>query len=183
MELKGVRVRPSSPECRVVKSLLKSQIPEDERMPFAVLRLGTLLTKRCDCTCFYEGSTPVGFYYLLLSEKAVFMLYLVVSPDVQSRGYGSAILEKIRKRYPDCQVDLHIEIPKDPESKDEQAAKRYRFYQRNGFLYTGWTTEDGGVRYWILSSRGPAFDTEKHKEFLSRDRNSGTVVFNHEGGM
>ena len=167
MELKSVKIMPWGPAFHDVKKLLKSQIPEDELESFFVLRFATI-RKRCDCTCFYENGQLAGFYYVLLAEKAAFLLYLVVNPAVQSKGYGSAICGEMKKRYPDYQIDMHIEIPKDRDSKDEQAAKRYRFYERNGFLYTGMMTEDDGVRYWILSNKGSAFDTEKHKKFLEK---------------
>ena len=179
MELKSVKLKPWSKEFRHVKRLLKSQIPPDERLPFAELLLGTC-RKKADCTCFYDQDTLAGFYYVLIKEKAVFLLYLVVNPAVQSRGYGTAILRELEKKYPGKQIDLHIEIPKDLCSLEEQAAKRYRFYERAGFRYTGWTTEDDGVKYWIVSNCGTGFDTQAHSAFLIKDRKTGKAIFNHE---
>ena len=115
-----------------------------------------------------------------IKEKAVFLLYLVVNPAVQSRGYGTAILRELEKKNPGKQIDLHIEIPKDLCSLEEQAAKRYRFYERAGFRYTGWTTEDDGVKYWIVSNCGTGFDTQAHSAFLIKDRKTGKAIFNHE---
>lgn len=178
MELKSVKLKPWSKDCRHVRRLLKSQIPPAEQLPFVELRLGTL-KRNYDCTCFYDQTALAGFYYVLIEEKAVFLLYLVVNPAMQSRGYGTAILRELEKKYPGKQIDMHIEIPKDLRSLEEQAAKRYRFYERAGFRYTGWMTEDDGVKYWIVSNRGTSFDTQAHQVFLEKDPKTGEAIFIH----
>ena len=75
---------------------------------------------------------------------------------------------------------MHIEIPRDLSSPDEQAARRYRFYERAGFRYTGWRTADDGVDYWILSNLGEGFDLEVHKQFLQKDRATGQMILIHD---
>lgn len=177
--MRQIRLKPWSRDFSTVSRLLKSQIPASELLPLITLRLG-LAKKNLDCTVFYDGDHPAGFYYVEIGRKAVFLLYLVVNPDVQSRGYGTAMLRALRENYPGMQLDMHIEIPKDPSSPDEQAARRARFYERAGFRYTGWKTSDGGVDYWIMSSLGPGFDPEVHRQFLEKDRASGRVILEQD---
>lgn len=179
LELQKTRIRPWSREWKDIRRMLQSEIPEEERIPLSALRFGTL---RRDYAChFYrDGNKPAGFSYLLLAEGAAFLLYLVVNPLLQSRGYGSAILKELEESWPARQIDLHIEIPKDPESREEQAARRMRFYERAGFRSTGWVTQDNGVRYRILSNRGEEFDAEKHKGFLEKDEETGKIFFEYE---
>ncbi len=179
MELRQVRIRPWSREFSLVKRLLKSQIPASELLPMVELRFATPL-KKADCTGFYAGNEFVGFYYVIKADRAVFLLYLVVNPKVQSKGYGAAILRELAKNYSGKQIDMHIEIPRDLSSPDEQAARRYRFYERAGCRYTGWRTADDGVDYWILSNLGEGFDLEVHKQFLQKDRATGQMILIHD---
>ena len=165
MNLKQIRIKPFSKNFRHIRRLLLTQFPKEELYPIWLLRLATR-RKDYDCTAFFDGDTFVGFYYLLLAEKTLFLLYTAVDPDLQSKGYGSAVQKAIRKNYPEHEITCHIEAPKDIHSETEQAARRLRFYERTGFSFTGYRTVDDGVTYWVLSSKGKNFDRAAYEKLF-----------------
>ena len=167
MELKMSRIKPWSKGFRDVRRLLLTQFPRDELYPVWALRLITL-KKNVDCTVFHEGDRFAGFYYLLLSDRTVFLLYSAVDPDLQSKGYGTAIQKALRERYAGREIVCHIEAPGKETPETEQPVRRLRFYERNGYAFTGYKTEDKGVRYWVMSTRGRDFDRESYEK-LFRD--------------
>lgn len=179
LELQKTRIRPWSREWKAIRQMLNSEFPEDERVPLHILRFGTL-RKDYICNFFRDGDKLAGFSYLQLADQAVFILYLAVNPELQSRGYGTAILKELEQNYPAYQIDVHIEAPKNPGSNKEQDARRYRFYERAGFRSTGWITKDDDTWYRILSNRGEAFDPEKHRVFLGKDGDTGDYTFYYE---
>lgn len=68
------------------------------------------------------------------------VLFLAVEETLRGNGYGSQILDAIRRAYPDKRLILDVEMP-DPEAENqEQRTKRIAFYkaerlsQFRGFL-------------------------------------------------
>ena len=167
MALQSVRVKPWSRVFGNIRQLLLSQFPKDELYPILPLRLMTL-KKNFDCTAFLDEGQFVGFYYLLLSEKLHFLLYTAVAADRQSKGYGGAIQKAIREKYPDQEIVCHIEMPKPSDTAGDQTIRRLRFYERNGYAFTGYKTMDEGVKYWVMSTRGRDFDRASYDK-LFRD--------------
>lgn len=81
----------------------------------------------------------------------VFLLYMAVSPSLQSRGYGTEILEYLKEQYKKP-ITLNAE-PRDDDSENaDERSRRFAFYERNGFSDTGYVLQDTKMTYTVLSS-------------------------------
>ena len=74
-----------------------------------------------------QDGVPVGFVTLWLLEDFTFLEHFVTYPAYRCRGYGSLVLAVLKERY--GRLLLEAEPPDTP-----LAARRQRFYQREGFL-------------------------------------------------
>lgn len=134
-----------------IKNLCATAFPKNEQMPVWVLRL---LAKRngIDFTAYYDNDTFCGISYTVCKNDTVFVLYLAVNDKIRSKGYGSQILDSIKKNYIGKSVVLNIE-PLDSDAENyEQRVKRFEFYKRNGFSNTNHFINDISGRYLILST-------------------------------
>ena len=150
-------------ESREVKKLYQSAFSREDRMPFWLM---VLLAKRKDTvfTSFYDGDTFCGFAYLATALQVTFLMFLAVEPALQSRGYGSAILEHMESLRPGGKTIVSIERCDEHAGDDAQRLRRRQFYERNGYQRTGYFIDLGGKEQEILMKNG-AFDRE---EFLAR---------------
>jgi len=135
---------------REVRRLYKSAFPADERAPLRLL----FRRVRRDC-CFYAVTDEgrfIGLAYVILHRRLAYVFYLAVEARERGRGYGTAILTRLKEIYGDYIVILNIEDPHD-ESAGNIALRRRRlgFYERNGFVDTGIKTDEAGVVYELLS--------------------------------
>lgn len=103
---------------------------------------------------FYDKDTLCGFVYFGTNRKMVFVMFLAVDKELRSKGYGSAILQEIKNKYPDRKIIISIE----PCNKDvpdiEIRKKRKEFYIRNGYNETGYMMKLAGVEQEILIANG-----------------------------
>ncbi len=97
----------------------------------------------------------------------VFVLFDAEYPHIRSKGYGSAILEIIKREHPDKVLTLNIE-PLDCNADNyEQRKSRLAFYERNGFCVTDYVINDTGEDYTILSS-SPNYAVEDFKKAVRK---------------
>lgn len=147
-----------------VLDLLQTEFPESEQMPIWLLRLLSLI-KKIHFTAYYEGTEFIGLSFVSEGYRTAFVLYLAVSHEIQSKGYGSKIIQDIIASFPGKNVTLNIE-PLDPDAPNyQQREKRLQFYQRNGFHDTGYTLEDNGDPYSVLTT-GNEFSVDDYKNAL-----------------
>ena len=105
-----------------------------------------------DFLSYHDDGDLVGMSYSIRHRDHVFVLYVAVRSDMQSRGYGSAMVSHIRSVYRGLPLTLNVE-PMGPDYDDNDLRKRrFAFYQRNGFRDTGYRLVDGDVVYTILST-------------------------------
>lgn len=111
---------------------------------------------------YYQYDEFCGISYLVSHEEMIFVLYLAVNNQVQSKGYGSAILETLKEKFQDKNITLNIERL-DPEADNyEQRVKRLKFYQKNGFYDTDYTITDRGETFLTLTT-SQSFSVEAFK--------------------
>ena len=146
-----------------IRTLYKSAFPRKERFPNAVLRMMELF-KIIKALAFYDGNQLCGFSYLIVQEKAVFIMYLAVNDELRGKGYGSEILKCIKSKYPDKTIILDIEELNQQAKNYEQRIRRVQFYKRNGFFQTNLYFTMRGVRYEIMSADA-AFTESDYNEF------------------
>lgn len=150
MELVIKQVNKKLDEYKVIKDLMIKVFPKNEILPMWIL---LLLSKRkmVDFNAYYDDEEFVGFSYSVVNCDTVFIFYLAVNDKIQSKGYGTQILECIKKKYKGKEITLNIQKIDESLENYEQRLKRLKFYQRNGFNDTKYYIDDD-TDYLILST-------------------------------
>ena len=160
-------VTKKSPWLPQVKALYDSVFPANERIPIKHLLDDKI--KR-EFWAFFDkeeggdAATPTfcGFSNSITHGNITNIVYFAVVPELRSRGYGSQILQAIRKQHPDTRLVVDIEVEED--SKDagelERRNRRRDFYQRNGFGAAPVEYHWQGEHYRLLSAGGTVTEKE-----------------------
>ena len=153
--------------------LYERAFPPNERVALWKLRAIALLG-RGEFTAYRHGGRFCGFTFATFSDELAFVLFLAVDDSQRSKGYGSAIIGKLRERSAGRPIVLEIE-PLDPDAPNYgQRVRRLAFYERNGFGPTGYDVIDSGDRYTMLSTGEgldvPAFEAAVRRMSLGLHR-------------
>ena len=160
MEVKKVGLSSSD-----VKNIYFESFPKNERMPFSMMVAMSKLWNT-DFLSFYNDDKLCGFVYLAHNRKIVFVMFLAVDKTLRSKGYGSAILQEIKNRYPNKKIIISIE-PCDETAPDTETRKRRKdFYLRNGYEETGYMIKLAGVVQEIIIANGK-FNKSQFKRFFA----------------
>lgn len=157
-----IRTRKVKWNSKDIKRVYFEAFPKKERMPFPMMVAMSKLWNT-QFSGFYDGDTLCGFVYLALNRKIVFIMFLAVDKNLRSKGYGSAILEEIAKKYPDKKIIISIEPCEEGSSDLALRKRRKAFYIRNGYEETGYMVKLNGVVQEIIITKG----TFIKQEFLS----------------
>ncbi|WP_425379688.1 GNAT family N-acetyltransferase [Spiroplasma endosymbiont of Stenodema calcarata] len=123
-------------DLKIVRELIKTSFPKNERLPFWFL-LWKTRKKYVNFLAFYDENVFVGFLYLVTKDDLTFVLYIAVNNKIQSKGYGSQILNYIKILYPNNKIILNIEQIDENAANNEQRKKRRAFYLKNGYENSG----------------------------------------------
>lgn len=165
MALLEKKVSKQIEDYETIKELMVKVFPKNEIIPMWLL---LLLSKRktVDFNAYYEEDKFVGFSYSIINLHIVFIFYLAVNDKIQSHGYGTKILNYIKKKYKDREITLNIEKVNSDAENYEQRLKRLKFYQNNGFNETGHYLDDD-IEYSILSTN-KNFNKEEYVKILKK---------------
>lgn len=150
MQIRVKKVRLNSTD---IKRIYFEAFPKRERMPFPMM---VAMSKLWNTQFFslYDGDVPCGFIYLASIGKIVFVMFFAVDKALRSKGYGSAILQDIKNKYPEKKIIVSIE-PYEKDAPDiELRTRRKDFYMRNGYKETGYMMKLNGVVQEIIISNG-----------------------------
>lgn len=151
MELKRQKVKLFSKSSCDVKNLYLSAFPAVERVPYFSMLL-TSYRELADFYAYYDGDDFVGLAYVLQNEDVVYLFFLAVNPQIRSRGYGSEILQDIKKISGNRPVVLAIEPMDEKADNFDQRLKRVRFYEKNGFHITAYYYHEGTETYQMMAN-------------------------------
>lgn len=106
--------------------------------------------------------TLCGFSNSITHGSITNIVYFAVKPELRSRGYGSQILQAIRRQHPDTRIVVDIEVEEDSKNAEEleRRNRRREFYQRNGFDSSPVDYIWQGEHYRLLSAGGPVTEKE-----------------------
>lgn len=149
-----------------VKNLYIKEFPKYERLPFWFLVYKSK-KKNSDFYAIYDDSEYIGLLYLTYYKDIVYVFYLAIDPLQQSKGYGSKILQYLRKIYKDKRLFLNIEKVDSSADNYEQRFKRKRFYEKNGFKNTNFEIGKKDIVYEILYLGEEVYEYEYHALFKS----------------
>ena len=114
-------------EYMLMEKLLTSAFPEEEYRDLQEMRTLTKSKKVFHNNLIYDGDTFVGLITYWDFGSFYYVEHFATLPEMRNRGYGRAILEKVKDvlRRP---IVLEVEYP-----TEEMAKRRIGFYERQGF--------------------------------------------------
>ena len=127
-----------------IEPLFVSAFPENER-PSADYYFASFDGDNKKLFGFYDNDIFVGFASVVLYEDICYIFFLAVDENKRQKGYGSKILDSIKKMYEKYVILLCYEEV-DKKYKDyEKRRKREAFYLKNGFINNNLKTNEFGV--------------------------------------
>ena len=88
---------------------------------------------KIDFLAVLDDGKFVGLASAAMQGDVVILLYLAISDAVRGKGYGSAVLQAVQKKYAGKRIILNIEEMDEQAANYAQRVKRKSFYQKNGF--------------------------------------------------
>jgi len=135
-----------------IKTLYKSAFPRNERAPFFLLMCRTD-NGRDNFYAVIDEDNFIGLVYTISKENLVYVFFLAVTEENRSKGYGSKILDQIKKMNPDKIITLAIEDTEDKSADNAvERMKRLSFYEKNGFKRLYIKVNEAGVVYELLGT-------------------------------
>ena len=162
MMLRFVNARNDKKKLNEIKKLYDEAFPKEEQIPFWILRKASR-TSTAELMQVYDDDLLVGFIHLVYFEDVVYLYYLAIEPDERGQGYGSKILQALRRRFSARRIILNIEVVDENCDNYEERKKRKEFYLKNGFREAGYSTREYGVEYEMLYLGGNV----SYEEFLA----------------
>ena len=127
-----------------VSALLVSAFPENERPPVDSF-FANFENDNNVLLAYYEKETFIGFSALTFYKDICYIFFLAVSPTCRNKGYGSQIIEILKKDYSSYILLLAYEEV-DPKYQDYLYRKnRENFYLKRGFMNNELKTNEWGV--------------------------------------
>ena len=142
-----------------VKKIYESSFPAVERYLSVEEMVSSEDTK---LYCLVDNNAVLGFMYLICFENMIFILYLAISKEYQSKGLGGYILKWCLNKFNDRKIYLNIEkVHKDADNY-QMRKKRLDFYTKNGLYLTDFISEEENECFNILSNK-INFDIDEYR--------------------
>lgn len=133
-----------------VNDIYEKSFPKEERY----ITLDNMAHRQnTELYCLIDNNQVVGMIYLIFYKDMIFILYLAVSQEKRSKGYGSYLLKWCLQKYFDKKIFLNIEEVKKDFKDYETRKKRLKFYQKNGFFISNYISKEVTENFNILSNR------------------------------
>ena len=158
MELR--KITASSPDKLILEEINTEAIPECERNS-----LDDLLDTGAEVSGIYEDGEPVGFMVLRRYKSILYLAYLAVRNDMRSKGIGSKALKQLVEDNADCRTAVEYEAPCS-SCESDMRSRRKGFYERCGFISTGWYTFYDETEFEIACA-GLPFDIDEFNGFVA----------------
>ena len=149
-DLQSREVTRRLPQYREVIDLYRRAFPPEEQIPLWHMRLMSL-RRDVGFRAWLDDGALVGLTYTVDSPATVWLFYLAVNDSVRSRGYGSRILNGVRRHAAGRTVVLELEPLDDGAPNLEQRRRRLAFYERGGFALTGYRIHEGDQSYSVMA--------------------------------
>ena len=133
--------------------LYREAFPKVQRLPKWVIRY-RLKKGKAGFNAVYDHDTWVGFVYTKEYKDVVCVLFLAISDSCRSGGYGSKVLDSMGDRHRGKRLVLNIEEIDKQADNYPQRLKRKAFYEKNGFISTGFIVLEFGERQEMLIRGG-----------------------------
>ena len=155
----------SSKDLELVRKLNNEAFPLAERVS-----IDELLTYTGDQNAhlfgFYDEDLFVGFVFLIVHPRLVYISFFAVDSDLRGEGYGHQILKRLQQCY-QRPLALEIERLDEPSDNLDQRSARLSFYEKNHFRKAKAYLEYEGLSFEILH-QGERFDEEAYCDIFQQ---------------
>ena len=149
-----------------VSTLLVEAFPEDERPPVDFFFGNLKENKNVSLIAFYEDDAFIGFTSLAFYQNICYIFFLAVSPTYRHQGYGSQILETIKKEYSNYVILLAFEEVDPKYDNYLERVNREKFYRNHGFIDNDLITIEWGVHFQTAYIGKRKVSFEEYKEIF-----------------
>lgn len=162
--LKITALTKDSKDFKEFKKLYHSAFPRNEQIP-----LNLLLAHPSDSEMevFYYNNEFCGFYFAILYQDVVNIMFLAVEPEFRDHHFGSHILDHIKDRHKGKRIIVDIELPEENADNENQRLKRKQFYFKNGFIDTNILYNWHGTDYEMLCYGSPIITKQEYENFMN----------------
>lgn len=136
MNLQLIKLNTDSKDIEYFEQINEEAFPVSERTNFDEF-FAFASDANADVIGIYDDTKPVGFTFVVKNQECGYIFYLAIDRQARSKGYGSAVLQKLREFYSELQLILDFEEIDETAENIAQRIRRKNFYLRNGFHETG----------------------------------------------
>lgn len=149
MAINVKKVHYGNSDYKIIKELYSYAFPDIERLPLVLLRLMSIKSN-IEFYSVYDDADFCGLLYLVNNKGKTLIYYFAVRSDIRSSGYGTKILEWLKKEK--NSISLIMETVREECDNAGQRKQRKEFYLKNGFKDTGYFMKDYSGTFDILST-------------------------------
>lgn len=153
--------------------LQKESFPPEENYSMEQL-LELAESDHIEYQSFWENDILCGILFYNVGFSMIYLFYLAVNPVLRSKGYGSEILQWLKRNYPNKVIVANIEPVEILANNAEQRRRRLTFYEKNGFQWLPYRVSDDSGLYDIISTD----NTFEEKEYMELIMELGFAVYN-----
>ena len=150
---------------RKIWDLYIRAFPFEERCPFPIIRKKAKEGKG-EFFGIFDEDNFVGLIYNIVYKDLVYIYYLAITETLRHQGYGTKILNDIKKMYKDKRIILMAETVDPSASNYQERVNRSKFYAKNSFVFQGYTIMEWGVNYDMLGAIPTTSRKEEFKEII-----------------
>ena len=150
-----------------IKNIYINSFNKDERFSFLILEK-CAKEKNVEFNVVYDNNDLIGFYYIVNYDDVSYLMYFAVNITKRNKGYGSTILNDLRKKHNN--ILLCIEFA-NKNVNDEKLLRR-NFYLKKWFFSSNKFIIDNNVKYEILTTNKDYPITEEvlRKRYINMTR-------------
>jgi len=126
-----------------VIDLYKEAFPEAQRIPKWFLKF-KLRNGKSGFNILYAHDEWVGLIYTIEYRDILFIQFIAISKSHRSKGFGSKVLDSLKEIHSGKRIALNIEVIDEQASNYQQRLRRKGFYEKNGFLSSGFNVKEPG---------------------------------------
>lgn len=145
MCMEVVRYKDSPSIKKDIVLLLKEAFPSNERPPVSIFFTNVENRKENELFGYFVDGKFIGFSYLSYYKDICYIFFLAVKKEERNKGYGTKILDLIKKDNKDYVLLLCHEEVDEKYDDYESRVKRRDFYIKNSFADNGYKTNEFGV--------------------------------------
>ncbi|MBO5343264.1 MAG: GNAT family N-acetyltransferase [Ruminococcus sp.] len=147
---------------KLLKKLYISAFPMEERCPYFIM-MNREKRGKSEMLVARDKGEFIGFAYMVCDQKLAYLFYLAVDDSKRGQGYGTKIIEAVKKKYNGMRIFLAREqLDKSAENYAQRVSRR-NFYIRCGFEDLPCCIKEGSVVYDVMGIGGIVTAEEYHK--------------------